>query len=319
MCYSAQVEQSLKTLGRSHKARVAIEPFERLFEQRLEDDSIKIPKGLEANFYAPETAGERRIHDLIRVYQARRTKELEEGLFKQRKRLADAERALAQKETKAAAESSRIAKDKLIWHLEKLANLKRTTPQPEDSRIFPFHYAPVVISEGGDNVILPMRYHCRPVGKPAFYDRKYDGLYNARRDNLEGFWKGQFGVDHAIVVMTSFYENVARHDAEHRALAPGEKPENLVLHFVPRPATPMNVACLWSHWQEPGKRDLYSFAAITDDPPSEVAAAGHDRCVVPLKVENVSAWLHPQRQEKKTLYALLDDRERPYYEHRVAA
>ena len=31
-----------------------------------------------------------------------------------------------------------------------------------------------------------------------------------------------------------------------------------------------------------GEPDLLSFAAITDEPPPEVAAAGHDRCIIPL-------------------------------------
>ena len=35
---------------------------------------------------------------------------------------------------------------------------------------------------------MPMRYHCRQNGKPASIDKQYDGLYNARRDNLDGYW-----------------------------------------------------------------------------------------------------------------------------------
>ena len=62
-----------------------------------------------------------------------------------------------------------------------------------------------------------------------------------------------------------------------------------------------------------------SFAAITDEPPPEVAAAGHDRCIIPIRAENVDAWLSPDRGNLKALYAVLDDRERPYYEHRLAA
>lgn len=62
-----------------------------------------------------------------------------------------------------------------------------------------------------------------------------------------------------------------------------------------------------------------SFAAITDDPPEEVAAAGHDRCIVPIKPENVDAWLQPDPSNLDAQDAILDDRERPYYEHRLAA
>ena len=61
------------------------------------------------------------------------------------------------------------------------------------------------------------------------------------------------------------------------------------------------------------------FAAITDEPPPEVAAAGHDRCIIPIKPENVDAWLNPDPTDLAAQYAILDDRERPYYEHRLAA
>lgn len=79
------------------------------------------------------------------------------------------------------------------------------------------------------------------------------------------------------------------------------------------------VACLWSRWSNGKDPDLLSFAAITVDPPPEVAAAGHDRCIVPIKPENVDAWLNPDASDLAAQYAILDDRDRPYYEHRLAA
>ena len=163
-----------------------------------------------------------------------------------------------------------------------------------------------------------MRYQCRPAGKPAFYDVKFPGTYNARRDNLEGFWKNQFGHSHGIIIVNAFYENVSRHKVEGRELAPGEAEENVVLEFRPRPTQDMLVACLWSKWTGDGD-DLLSFAAITDEPPEEVAAAGHDRCIVPMQSQNIDAWLNPDPKDLSSLYAILDDRERPYYEHRLAA
>ena len=81
----------------------------------------------------------------------------------------------------------------------------------------------------------------------------------------------------------------------------------------------MLVACLWSRWTGPGEADLLSFAAITDEPPTEVAAAGHDRSIIPIRAENIDAWLNPDPQELAAQYAILDDREQPYYEHRMAA
>ena len=60
------------------------------------------------------------------------------------------------------------------------------------------------------------------------------------------------------------------------------------------------------------------FAPGGDEPPPEVRAAGHDRCIVPIKRENVDAWLCPDPASLAALQAILGDRERPCHEHRLA-
>lgn len=94
-----------------------------------------------------------------------------------------------------------------------------------------------------------------------------------------------------------------------------------MIEFRPNTGQGMVLACLWSHWTDPSSAEpeLLSFAAITDDPPSEVAAAGHDRCIIPIKPESIDAWLKPDASDRPAMQAILDDRERPYYEHRMAA
>ena len=140
---------------------------------------------------------------------------------------------------------------------------------------------------------------------------------NARRDSLEKFWKELWGYRHGIIVANAFYENVNKHRAEARELREGEAVENVVLEFKPRPTQDMLLACLWSDWKSRGKEpDLLSFALITDEPPEEVAAAGHDRCVIPIKPEHVDAWLSPNPNNLDAIQAILDDRARPFYEHR---
>jgi putative SOS response-associated peptidase YedK len=275
---------------------------------------------MDAAFAEPKTADERGIKALIDEYDASQAAKLEQELFKQKKRLADAERTLKGKATKKAQDDQRIATNKIAWAKGKLDDLRRTQLKDKDSRIFPGWYAPVMVMAGGEKVLKPMRYQCRPQGKPAFYDTKYPGTYNARRDNLEGFWKSQFGHTHGIMVVNAFYENVSRHKVEQRELAPGENEENVVLEFKPRPRQDMLVACLWSQWKgKAGEPDLLSFAAITDEPPAEIAAAGHDRCIIPIKSENVDAWLDPDPSDLAAMHAILDDRQRPYYEHAMAA
>jgi putative SOS response-associated peptidase YedK len=81
----------------------------------------------------------------------------------------------------------------------------------------------------------------------------------------------------------------------------------------------MLVACLYADWNEPKEGCLLSFAAVTDEPPPEIKAAGHDRCIINLRQENVEAWLTPQGRSDEELQKLLSDRQTPYYEHEVAA
>ncbi len=319
MCYSAQVKAEYNEYIRLYGADVSIRDFVRLYWERREGAKVKIPKAMDAAFTQPRSEEERQIKEMIEAFNTEQATKLEQELFKQKKRLADAERTLQSRTTKAATDSKRIATDKIEWVRGKLADLRRTELTGEDSRIFPGWYAPVMIMENGKRVVKPMRYQCRLAGKPAQYDFQFPGTYNARRDNLEGFWKGLFGYTHGIALVSAFYENVSKHAMEHRELAPGEKEENVILEFRPEPEQTMLVACLWSHWQAPGEPDLLSFAAITDNPPPEVAAAGHDRCIIPIKAEHLDAWLNPDPKNLAALYAILDDRQRPYYEHRLAA
>ena len=128
-----------------------------------------------------------------------------------------------------------------------------------------------------------------------------------------------FGYTHGIAVVNAFYENVNRHRVEGCDLGANEVVENVVLEFKPRPNQDMLVACLWSRWTAPGEPDLLSFAAITDKPPPEVAAAGHDRCIIPIRPEDIDVWLNPDPANLAAQYMILDHRDRPYYEHRMAA
>lgn len=319
MCYSAQIWQSYQKYVRVWGADIDIKTFVRLYWDRQQGAKVRLPKAMDAAFSVPNGEDERQIKDLIDEYDAQQATKLEQEVFKQRKRLADAERTLQTIATKAATESKRIATNKVAWALGKLSDLRRTELTGNDSRIYPGWHAPVMVMENGRRVVKPMRYQCRLPGWTEAIERKYPGTYNARRDKLEGPWKGLFGVTHGVMVVNAFFENVSRQAMEHRDLAPGEKEENVVLEFKPQPTQDMLVACLWSRWQGAGESELLSFAAITDEPPAEVAAAGHDRCIVPIKPEHLDAWLNPDPGTLAALYSILDDRERPYYEHRMAA
>lgn len=318
MCYSAEAWTMLDAFVRETGADIDMKAFWELYLGRDEKyrirkkqtDGHKIPKGLDLNFVEPKTELERQIHALIQDWNQVRISESEQELFKQVKRLADAERKLAVKETKAALESQRIAGNKIKQLKRWIADAKRTTIEPtKDNRIFPDWYAPVILVENGRKVVRPMRYHCRPVGMDPSTDRtrtgQVSGKYNARRDNLGKFWRNLFGHTHALMLAETFYENLD--DGQ------GGSKE---IQFRPKTGETMYIACLYSRWTDPAGQepDLWSFAAITDEPEPEVAAEGHDRTIINIKPEHMDAWLTPEGRSDEELFAILDDRRHPYYE-----
>jgi putative SOS response-associated peptidase YedK len=317
MCYSAQVVQMARKLSRQLGIRMDYAEVEQLFFRRIEDSAINVSRGFEANFDEPANDQERRIKAAIDEHRSKTSTKIEQDLFSQKMRLVNAERSLKEKETKKAREDVRIATSKIATLSTKLSDIRSLNLKPDDDRIFPFVYAGVIVRKDGQNLLTPMRYHCRPAGKPASYDRQFPGLYNARRDNLERFWGDQFGSHHAIMVVESFFENVKLHTMQHREIKAGEREQNVVLQFKPEPAQLMYIACLWSRWTDAKEPELRGFAAITDEPPADVAASGHDRCIINLKPEHVEAWLTPDSRSRKELQDILSDRAVPLYQHEV--
>ena len=309
MCYSAQVFAGFRKFQRQTGSKMAIRDYVKLFWRDLGKDPHakrpKVPRAMEIDILQ---SGPDEVAELIRAWDADEMTDLSQELFKQKRRVADGQRKLLEKVTRKAQDDVRIGTDKMARIQARMDALKRTEPKPSDSRIFPGYFVPVMVMEDGQRVVKPMRYQCRPAGKPAFYDTRFPGTYNARRDNLEGFWKDLFGQQHALMVADVFYENV---EVDGR---------NQVLAFTPRDGEPMLIACLWSRWTDPkGEQpDLLSFAAITDEPEPEVAAAGHDRTIINLRPEHIDAGLDPNG-DVAAMQAIFDDKRHPYYEHREAA
>jgi putative SOS response-associated peptidase YedK len=311
MCYSAQVQAEFKQFQRAFGAVMDLNTYVKTFWWEKGRDPLRksLAKAPRAMIRELQQIGPPELRENLLEADAATMAALEEELFALRRRVADAQRALAVKPTKKAQEDVRIGTNKGKAARRCLDALKRTEMEPDDSRIYPGVYCPVMVWEGGQRVVKPMRYQCRPAGKPAAYDRQYPGTYNARRDNLEGFWRGQFGQTHGLMVADRFYEHVE------------VEGENKILEFVPRTGERMLIACLWSHWTDPRgvEPDLLSFAAVTDDPEPEVAAAGHDRTIINIKPAHIDAWLNPDPTNLQVLYDIFDDKQHPFYEHRIAA
>lgn len=317
MCYSAQIKADYARFVREYGAKLSIKAFYDLFWRRLTDRKIQVPRGVEAAFESPSTDEQREVRALIGQHAAAHAEELRQELARQQERLANADLKLASKPTKTAENERRIARNKIGALEDRLAQLQRTELDASDLRIFPGTFVPVMVMQEGERFFLPMRYQCRPSHVPAKFDVQYPGTYNARRDALRSFWRNLYGVFHGVVILSAFYEHVPRHLAEGRALAPGEPTSSTQVEFRPEPAQDLLAACIWSRWSGPGEPDLLSFALITHDPPPEVAAVGHDRCIVPIRPEDLDAWLQPSARDLATQDAILDRAMRPYFAHHL--
>ena len=115
-------------------AEIDLKQFYEICGTRMLDKSVRIPRGLDRNFDNPKSDAERSIKALINEYRDVTVSQLETEIFAQRKRLADAERKLLAKETKAARESQRIATSKVTAALERML-LKGVQPH-EPTREF---------------------------------------------------------------------------------------------------------------------------------------------------------------------------------------
>jgi hypothetical protein len=159
MCYSALVRQNLLWLAKRYGAEVAWEMFEELFRRRIEDTDIQLARSLDVHVLQMTDERARGSQAYIEQYRTDRSRAWEQELFKQRKRLVDAQRKLQVKETKAARNDERIATDKLAALAAKLSLLRSEQLSPVDSRIFPKkYYVPLIVDDGGRLVIRPMRY-----------------------------------------------------------------------------------------------------------------------------------------------------------------
>src|SRR5690606_41768398 len=113
----------------------------------------KGPRGAERDRRAngpPEGA------ELIRRWDAWESDQLTQEIFAQRRRVADAERVLQVKATKKAADDVRIGTNKVASAQRRLDALKGKESD-QDWRIYPGGYAPVIVAEGGQRQVKPLR------------------------------------------------------------------------------------------------------------------------------------------------------------------
>ena len=322
MCYSAEVWEDFRRYERLG-GTLDIHAFAQMMEaRRFSGDLFKaVPKAMREPFEHPRNDGERTIQQkMLEAYRAA-SLVIEEEIAAQTERLVKAEAVLASpKPTKKAENDKRVATNKIAAARERLQEVQSQAETDGYGRMWPGQFAPVLIRDPvtGARMIVPARYRCRLPGWTKAMELEKPGTYNARKDKLHTVWKKLFGYNHGVIVARRFYESVSLHRLQQRELVPGERDIPVEIRFTPEPEQEMFLACLW-RYVEPtdGEEGFYSFAAITRDPPPEVEAAGHDRCIIALKPENIDAWLEPDAGHLSAMYAILDDPIDAYYQHEL--
>ncbi|HEY3520117.1 MAG TPA: SOS response-associated peptidase family protein [Rhodanobacteraceae bacterium] len=325
MSHCAQVWADYREFEQEFGTTLTVEQYVKFFRERIERGTWrKIPKGLKDAFADPRNDDERRLRELIAEGDADEARTLEMELFKFRTRFEYADRTLQKNTTEQTREQALNDRGEMPAKMAavqaRLADLRRTERDARDSRVHPGQYAPVMIVQDGRRTVVPMRYHCRLPGWTAIVERKHPDSYHAQRENLEKMWSKLFGHRHGVMVATAFFENVPQQEPQSREHPSREDERNGLSEFRPDPPHRVLIPCLWnfSPRSTPEERDIFSFAAITDESPREIAAAGIDRWPIPIKRDNLDAWLNPDADDLPALHAILDDRAAVRYTRRAA-
>ena len=136
MCYSAMIQAEHRKYQRETGATIDIASYVRLFWiDKGKDPGRKRPRVARAVERDLLEHGPAELADLIRQWDALETAALEREIFAQRRRVADAQRKLQARVTKAAQDDVRIGTDKVARALARLDDLRRKTPEDRDYRI----------------------------------------------------------------------------------------------------------------------------------------------------------------------------------------
>lgn len=307
MCYSAMIEADLRTLQKKFNVKIDWDSFEEAYNIRMKYDQAMIPSGLDSYIIQnAETPLQKRLAKMAKEHYKAEIEKFSAKLKKYEQDVKDFEAKLrAGSKIKDLKEKLEKRRATVEWHKEKIDYYERIE-ETGAPRVFPNFYAPVIIKDGKEELLRLMRYHLCPKNGKEMNAFKYN-LFNARRDRLldSRTWKPVFGKKHAIFPFLRFYESVE-----------GENRKAKIIYFQPKDQEIMWSAAIY----EEAKVDsglLRTFAAITDEPPPEVAATGHDRCPVFLSEEKFERWLTP-KETPQELVELLTNVVPTYFEHKAA-
>lgn len=308
MCYSAMIEADMRKLERRFGAKIDWDNFEEAFNMRAKYKMAMIPSAIDTYFIQnAETALQKRLAKMAKTHYMMEIEKFSKKLKKYENDVKELEAKLnSGSKAKGLKEKVRKRRETVEWHKEKISYYEKIEEQGAP-RVFPNFYTPVIMKDKTGCWIRLMRYHLCPKSGKELTPFKYN-LFNARKDRLldSRTWKHIFGKQHAIFPFYRFYESIE-----------GKSGEAKIIYFEPETKDLMWSASLFER-SKTTEGNLWSFAAITDEPPPEVAEAGHDRCPVFLNEDHFEQWLEPKDLSQNDLLALLESVVVTYFTHSAA-
>lgn len=302
MCYSSLLEKAYEEYVKMFGAPYDLPAFRLLYRQRELDLLLKIPAELDDILIAIDPINAGAIRESARQWRSNCTAEI----ARLDTVISELQVSLPKKATAEMKKPLNAAKSRK----KRLETVLKAQPAEGPSyRIYPKYFAPVIIATDQGRSTVPMRYRILPatgVEVPDDYN-----VFNAKRESLTSAktWKPLFGKKHAIFPFLKFYEWVE----------PPPTRKKTEVEFSPNGIPRMWAASLYEEYQSPTLGLIRSFAMVTDDPPREIEATGHDRVPIFIDEDLIDDWLHPQGKTLESLDALLGHKHRAYFNNSLAA
>ncbi len=272
MCYSILVETDLSKLANEFGAEIDVESFWTVYQARGQGEKLThIPRALDNHFKNDVSILGNKIWNSARKFIDDEVKRHQDKVEEKEILIDQLGKKLETKHTKTNQNKFETANRILGSSIKKIERLQGPV-EPDDQRLLPNSYGPLIVNEHGTKKIKLSRYRIRPAKSTHEFPNKYN-MFNIRSETIEArnTWKHLFGRNHGMVVMHGFYEWVPD-------LETGKSRE---IHFFPKDNQWIWAPAFFDEWQSYDKSQfIHSFAIITRDPPEAIKQFGHDRCPI---------------------------------------
>ena len=285
--------------------KVDTSAFLELFQQRMEDEKIKINRSLEI-FFKNDPSIQGLINEFHQKQKVKEESELKVAL----ERLSECEKKLESKVTKTAQLQQQRLNKKIKKLQYKLQKYDSHDLHDYDYRIYPLYYAPLIIWENDCAVMKPFRFQCRPMGVDESFDREHQ-LYKAKKESLteeyfirigkygskKSLWNDIFGKKHGVLLLDGFFEYSKKGKS---------------VGFAPHGKDYFMSPCLFDQWKSE-ESILNSFAIITEKASESIMKAGYHRNPVMIDSQHLETWLNPQDLSNQELHTVLGDQDEDHF------